>query len=482
MVAPVLVGTFFLLATGAAAVGRTSKGNISRPPVVPKILFSSTEPVTDHNGAEIPPYNTQRYWHTWEFYEPGGPIILTTPGEENADGYEFLLTDQSINGLIAQQQHGATIVLEHRYYGYSNPYIDLSTESLRYHTIQQAIDDLEYFAYNVELAMPGGNNVTPADASWILTGCSYAGALTSFPKVNDYWGYFDIVRQFMPQNCSADVQAVISYIDEVVTSNDAAQISTIKEVFNMDLTHLDDFAYALARSLYYWQDLHGNLSNGYFYSFCDALEVVDGVAAGAEGQGLDHALQVFGSWLVPPVCGSGTPADECLGTYDPTSYVYTDINNAERSWMWIDGAPEGVPTIVSRLITPAYIERQCTYYFPEAFSAPTAPRVDATNAAYGGWFVQADRLFFANGKRDPWRDATVSADGTDFSSTSMQPIAVGDGFHCSDYYAQNAQDPTVAAVQNRGLAAIKEWLSSWTPPTDTCDHKDQGDINGSIHK
>lgn len=447
MVAPVLVGTFFLLATGAAAVGRTSKGNISCPPVVPKILFSSTEPVTDHNGAEIPPYNTvyyfdqlidhdnpslgtfqQRYWHTWEFYEPGGPIILTTPGEENADGYEFLLTDQSINGLIAQQQHGATIVLEHRYYGYSNPYVDLSTESLQYHTIQQAIDDLEYFAYNVELAMPGGNNVTPADAPWILTGCSYAGALTSFTKVNkpdvfhsawsssgvvesivDYWGYFDIVRQFMPQNCSADVQAVISYIDEVFTSNDAAQISTIKEVFNMDLTHLDDFAYALARPLYYWQDLqpNGNLSNGYFYSFCDALEVVDGVAAGAEGQGLDHALQAFGSWwaniFYPALCGSGTPADECLGTYDPTSYVYTntDINNAERSWMWIvcnemgflqNGAPEEVPTIVSRLITPAYIERQCTYYFPEAFSAPTAPRVDATNAAYGGWFVQADRL------------------------------------------------------------------------------------------
>lgn len=68
---------------------------------------------------------------------------------------------------------------------------------------------------------------------------------------------------------------------------------------------------------------------------------------------------------------------------------------------------------------------------------------------------------------DPWRDATVSADGTDFSSTSMQSIAVGDGFHCSDYYAQNAQDPTIAAVQNKGLAAIQEWLSSWTPPADS---------------
>lgn len=85
--------------------------------------------------------------------------------------------------MIAQQQGGATIVLEHRYYGYSNPYSDLSTESLRYHTIQQAIDDLDYFAYNVVLPMPNGAHVTPDEAPWVLIGGSYAGALTSFTKV-----------------------------------------------------------------------------------------------------------------------------------------------------------------------------------------------------------------------------------------------------------------------------------------------------------
>lgn len=51
---------------------------------------------------------------------------------------------------------------------------------------------------------------------------------------------------------------------------------------------------------------------------------------------------------------------------------------------------------------PAYDERQCTYWFPEAFPIGTlpVPRVDQTNKAYHGWFVNANHLFFANGHRE----------------------------------------------------------------------------------
>ena len=97
--------------------------------------------------------------------------------------YTGYLTNLTINGQIAQQQKGATVLIEHRYYGYSNPFSNLSVESLRFHTIQQAIDDLEYFANNVKLAMPGGDNVKPSTAPWILIGGSYAGALTSWTMV-----------------------------------------------------------------------------------------------------------------------------------------------------------------------------------------------------------------------------------------------------------------------------------------------------------
>ena len=90
--------------------------------------------------------------------------------------------------FVAQQQNGSTIVLEHRFYGLSNPYPDLSVESLRVHTLQQAIDDFKYFASHVNLPMPGGDQVTPDKAPWILIGGSYAGkpnhCSTQHPSLN----------------------------------------------------------------------------------------------------------------------------------------------------------------------------------------------------------------------------------------------------------------------------------------------------------
>lgn len=75
-------------------------------------------------------------------------------------------------------------MLEHRFYGNSTPGGDLSVQHLQFHTIQQAIDDLEYFANNVKLAMPGGDAVKPnVQAPWVLIGGSYSGALTSWTMV-----------------------------------------------------------------------------------------------------------------------------------------------------------------------------------------------------------------------------------------------------------------------------------------------------------
>lgn len=93
------------------------------------------------------------------------------------------LTNATINGQIARQQNGATILLEHRFFGFSNPYPDLTVASLQFLTIQQAIDDLEYFANNVKLPMPGGDQVAPGQAPWVLVGGSYSGALTSYTMV-----------------------------------------------------------------------------------------------------------------------------------------------------------------------------------------------------------------------------------------------------------------------------------------------------------
>jgi len=118
------------------------------------------------------------------------------------------------------------------------------------------------------------------------------------------------------------------------------------------------------------------------------------------------------------------------------------------------------PTIVSRILQPVYGERQCVNMFPQKFFTPPLPPTDEVNRMYAGWDVDVDRLFFANGLRDPWREATVSADGLDKDNTKTTQVTYeSDGFHCSDLLVENGVvDKTVYAVQTAALESMKKWL------------------------
>lgn len=84
-----------------------------------------------------------------------------------------LIRDEGIIGEFAYTLHGAAIVLEHRYFGGSFPYNDLSEKSLKRLTVQQSIDDLAYFAQNVKL--PINSSTHPNTNPWIIVGAGYAG-------------------------------------------------------------------------------------------------------------------------------------------------------------------------------------------------------------------------------------------------------------------------------------------------------------------
>lgn len=69
----------------------------------------------------------------------------------------------------------------------------------------------------------------------------------------DFWRYFEPVREYMPKNCSADVQAVIGYVDKVFSGRNQTEISRVKNIFGLgELTHLDDVAGALRNNLWDW--------------------------------------------------------------------------------------------------------------------------------------------------------------------------------------------------------------------------------------
>ncbi|CAE6513024.1 unnamed protein product, partial [Rhizoctonia solani] len=171
-------------------------------------------------------------------------------------------------------------------------------------------------------------------------------------------------------------------------------------------------------------------------------------------------------------CGRGSQED-CLGSYNPNSTRHTDtsLKNYGRPWSWLlcnelgwaqAGAPVGWPSIVPRLVVPPYKMRQCTYSFPKSFPKARPPNTLNINKKYAGWNVNVPRLFFANGKRDPWREATVSSDFHPRQSTELQPIAVSDGFHCSDLITLfGAADKTVYDVQQLAIAYFTKWIKEW---------------------
>ena len=61
--------------------------------------------------------------------------------------------------------------------------------------------------------------------------------------VADFWQYFEPVRQGLQQNCSADVEAVISYVDGVLTTGSSSDKQKLKEKFGLgSVVHDDAFA------------------------------------------------------------------------------------------------------------------------------------------------------------------------------------------------------------------------------------------------
>ncbi|OMP83342.1 putative serine protease K12H4.7 [Diplodia seriata] len=487
------------------------------------------EQLIDHEDPSLGTFS-QRYWWSDEYWAgPGSPVVFFTPGEGAADGYEGYLTNRTITGLFAQAIQGAVVMLEHRYWGESSPFEDLTVESLQYLTLPQSIKDTTYFAKNVVFPFDTNGSSQATRAPWVFSGGSYSGALAGWVEavdpgtywayhassavveaISDFWQYFAPVQAGMPANCSADVSLVIDHVDAVLANGSAAEKAALKARFGAplaSLAHDADFASALENGPWQWQSNQFYTGYSSFYQFCDYVEnaVPFGnsttnstvTSPSADGVGLEKALDGYAAWarevLVPGYCASygydeWTADDDvgCFDTYDATSPIYTDRsvdNAANRQWNWFlcnepfdfwqDGAPAGTPSIVSRLVTAEYWERQCALFFPDDGSGFTYGHAEGktvadVNAYTGGWSVAnaTTRLVWTNGEFDPWKDATVSSDFRPegpLESTAAAPVfMIPEGIHCSDLLARNGEaNEGVQAVIDGEVAQIVSWVAEY---------------------
>jgi hypothetical protein len=174
-----------------------------------------------------------------------------------------------------------------------------------------------------------------------------------------------------------------------------------------------------------------------------------------------------------------------MNTYDQNNNIFSDYtvgNAADRQWNWMlcnepfdywqDGAPQNRPSIVSRLITAEYWQRQCALFFPTENgytygSANPSVNVHSVNKYTEGWRLEdTTRLIWTNGQFDPWRTSGVSSEfrpGGPLPSTEQHPLQIiPGGFHCSDLRQKNGQvNAGVQEVIDNEVAQIVKWVAEY---------------------
>jgi len=482
--------------------------------------WGTFDQLIDHSNPRKGTFK-QRFWYGTEYWKgPGSPIYLVNPGEQSGTNFNKTYTTlMRLPGLMANKTGGAVVILEHRYWGESSPYDTLTSANLKYLTLDNSIKDNTYFANNFDAPFDKSGKSSPKYSPWVFTGGSYPGALAGWiavldpgtfwayygtsgvvQAIGDFWQYFTPIIEATPKNCSADLQAVIGYVDKTLQHGSPKEKTKLKAKFGLDSLQDADFGSALENGPWSWQSgqFYSESTLGYtpYYQFCDYIENVGPDSTNkvpdASGVGLTKALDGYAKYMkeqvIPGYCEStgyftGENNTECFQSLNASNPIYHDLTpenwgNRQWNWMlcnepfeyWQDGAPQGQPTIVSRLVNKAYWRSQCPLWFPEMTYGIAKGKSAATvNAHTGGWFEHnTQRLMFANGEWDPWRDSTVSSinrPGGPQKSTPQFPVRVVEhGTHCSDLYGQNwAVNPGVKAIADAEVENMKQWVSEFKP-------------------
>ncbi|OAX78583.1 hypothetical protein ACJ72_07108 [Emergomyces africanus] len=469
-----------------------------------------------------------RYWFDASHYKKGGPVIVLHAGETNAeDRLPFM--QKGIVKILSEATNGLGVILEHRYYGESFPTANLSTESLRFLTTEQALADSAYFAQNVvfegledvDMTAKGG------EAPWIIYGGSYAGAQVAFLRVEypdifwgaisssgvpkaiyDYWEYFEPVRKYGPPECISTTQKFVDMVDKIIIGlGDAEMTKRLKSLFRLgNLTHNDDFAYVLGWGITYWQAINWDpaISTRKFDYYCgnmtadellykngdlkeEAKALLTAGGYGKEADALTNRLLNFAGFVYADQVArcevEDRTLDECVGQHDLKWFKNDTLSQADNrcwpyqvctEWAYFQvgsTVPKDQMPVVSRLIDLEYASMMCR----KAFGIYEPPDIGRINK-YGGFDIEYERLAFLDGEIDPWRPASPHAErARPRKSTLDKPFILIEGaVHHWDENGvfPNETTPTfppkpVVDAQAREVKFVKKWVKA-SPTSDSC--------------
>ncbi|KAJ9081909.1 hypothetical protein DSO57_1009900 [Entomophthora muscae] len=406
--------------------------------------------ILDHFSSNVSTTFQQRYYVNDVYYEKGGPAFIYIGGESAFN--EKRLMDGMMADL-AQEHRGVIYGLEHRYYGKSHPFPELSVANLKYLSSDQALEDLVYFASKESPHHP---------SKWFLIGGSYGGTLAAwgrqkYPRVfhgalassapvlakADFYEFDEMVAKSLGNECHSSVNKLIAYLDDVYEQGD---LGSIKKMFNCTKIQDDILFLSMAADVIANIVLHESQFPLGINEVCSQLNSVD-----SEKERLTIFLDIF-SFVLERFGRSGhefTYFDE-IKSQIPTEHTYF------RQWIYQACQEFGFWQTASKLpMRSKYLTFDWfnSFYCGSTFFNPAIgpPNTDLTNSKNKGKELNASNIMFTHGEKDPW---------SALSYTKGNSIIISNGSHCNDMYPEIYNSYSFSETKVR----IKDTFRAWIGP------------------
>ncbi|XP_017778055.1 PREDICTED: putative serine protease K12H4.7 [Nicrophorus vespilloides] len=407
---------------------------------------------------------SMRFMNQSQFFELGGPIFVFLGGEwEISSGY--LQTGQMFD--MAAEHHGYMFYTEHRYYGKSFPFNNVSSDSLKYLTTDQALADVAYFITHMKRTMRG-----MANSKVVVVGGSYSATMAQWMRLKYPHLITAALASSAPAKAVEDFKEYFEVVSDNIKLNSVECWDTIK---NGTAAMVDLLETAAGK-----KKLEGLLNTctpirteepyrAYLFSS------IGGIFAGIVqyayiGQIKNECNQLLRN--------SGSPLEklssyvraqyggDCVGDYDEFLEYYAIDNITEyihRQWYYQTCTEYGFYQTTSSDDQPfgktmplSLNHHTCKDLFGKEFNVDLLRRgINRTNIVYGGYDMEVTKVVSVHGTVDPWHAVGLTKD-----LNPEAPVFIVNGTsHCADLSSISDYDlPEMYAAKKRSKELIAKWL------------------------
>eukprot|EP00697_Spironema_sp_BW2_P004423 gnl/Spiro4/16026_TR8617_c0_g1_i1.p1 gnl/Spiro4/16026_TR8617_c0_g1~~gnl/Spiro4/16026_TR8617_c0_g1_i1.p1 ORF type:complete len:582 (+),score=119.29 gnl/Spiro4/16026_TR8617_c0_g1_i1:62-1747(+) len=447
----------------------------------------------DHYNPQDTSTFQQRYWvNSTNFRNSTNGIspvfiMLGGEGEENP-----LWVAQGFMVEQARKYNALCILVEHRFYGASQPFQDLSTEHLALLSSQQALADFASFVSAMKVQWNLSDDLNP----WVVFGGSYSGAMAAwfrlkYPQLvvgavaasapvlaeTNFSQYFEVVSQSLKwtkngDQCNTRVGTATKTITNMLlTPGGRSQLGTLFSICNNGLANpSNDDTYNFMASL------AGNFAGVVQYTF-------DNNKAGQEftvdwlcetmntgGDDTDNLLKQYAAINSALLKSAG---NNCLDINYTSSIVNLTnstivVEKGDRQWFYQTctefgyfQSSDSTAQPFGNMFPGPFWTQQCNQVFGDMGDLSEFPNVPWTNSYYGGRNVTSSNIVFPNGGLDPWKALSILHD-----VSSSEPLVLVPGTaHCSAIYPSSSKDSQdLIDARNTISDLLGTWISASESP------------------